>query len=420
MEKRLGILTGGGDAPGQNVCLKAIVAQASERGIEVIGIRKGWEGLLHYNPDDPQTFSDNLIHLNPIRVRDIDRMPGAFLHSSRLTPDAVPLALTPAFLKTNNGSDREHDFTRHIVRVVEHLQLDGLIVLGDRTTLAYGAQLAKQGVRVIGIPKTVHNDINGTDYALGFSTALARGVRFIYELRAMAASREEIAVVEILGRTTGLTTMLIAYLAGADRLLIPEIPFDPEPLAELLLKDKASNPSNYAILVVSEGATLAPQHARSYLPELSRLAHARTLAQAIAVGETEQVENRILADVTRAGVAGQTNEFGFRVSGIGAVVTEILENITKQRMVYQPLSYLIRTGEPDGQDLLGAMNFAILAMSLVLQKQTNRLAAYRQRENYIDVPLDMVLQPRGNYDVSESYDAENYLPNARVIWAANI
>lgn len=414
MSRRIGILTGGGDAPGQNVCLKALVTRGAEHGFELIGIRKGWEGLLHFNPDDPPTFGENTIQLNAMRVRDIDRTPGAFLHSSRVTPDAVPHPLAPAFLQKHNGSDGEHDFTRHVMRAIEHLKLDGLVVLGDRATLMYGAQLAKQGVSVIGIPKTVHNDINGTDYALGFSTALGRGVRFIYELRAMAASREEIAVVEILGRTTGLTTMLIAYLAGADRLLIPEVPFDPEPLARLLMQDQQSNPSNYAILVVSEGAALAPQHARKYLPELSRLAQARTLAEAIRAGETEHVENRILEDVTRA------DEFGFRVSGIGAVATEILENLTKQRMTFQPLSYLIRTGEPDGQDLLGAMNFAILALSLLIQKQSGRLAAYRQQENYVDVPLDLVAQPRGNYDVASLYNAETFMPNARVIWAANI
>lgn len=414
MAKRIGILTGGGDAPGQNVCLKALVTRAAEHGLDVLGIRKGWEGLLFFNPDDNTTFSDNLMNLSPARIRDIDRMPGAFLHSSRLTPDAVPTRLTPAFLKSNNGTSAEHDFTRHILRTVQALQLDGLIVIGDRMTLMYGARLAEQGVRVIGIPKSVHNDINGTDYALGFSSALGRGVRFVYELRAMAGSREEIAVVEILGRTTGLTTMLISYLAGADRLLIPEAPFDPAQLAHLLMRDKANNPSNYAILVVSEGAALDQDKARTYLPELSRLAQPQTLARAIAVGETALVEKQILSDVTRA------DEFGFRVSGMGAVVTEILENITKQRMLFQPLSYLIRTGEPDGQDLLGAMNFAVLALNLYLQKQSNRLAAYRQRENYVDVPLDVVNQPSGNYDVREYYDAENYVPTAGVIWAANI
>ncbi len=414
MEKRIAILTGGGDAPGQNVCLKALAMRAAEHGIEVIGVRKGWEGLLNYNPDDAQTYSENFIHLNAARVRDIDRMSGAYLHSSRLTPDAVLPALTPAFLRASDRQTAPRDFTAHILRAVQALQLDGIIALGDRATLAYGAHLAKQGAPVIGIPKTVHNDINGTDYALGFSTALGRGVRFVHELRAMAASREEIAVVEILGRTTGLTTMVIAYLAGADRLLIPEAPFDPARLAHLLVRDKRANPSNYAVLVVSEGATLVPGVASKYLPELSRLAHARTLAEAIAVGETERIERRILDDVTR----GQ--EFGFRVSGMGAVITEILENLTRERMLFQPLSYLIRTGEPDGQDLLGAMNFAILALSLFLQKQFNRLAAYRRRENYIDVPLDVVAQPHGNYDLREKYDAENYTPNASIIWAANI
>lgn len=414
MTRRLGILTGGGDAPGQNVCLKALVTRAAEQGIDVLGIRKGWEGLLYYNPDDPQTFGEHLIHLNPARVRDIDRMPGAFLHSSRTTPDDIPLALTPPFLKNGNGSQSGHDYTRHILRAIEACKFDGLIVLGDRLTLGYGAKLAGLGVPVIGVPKSVHNDINGTDYALGFSTALGRGVRFIYELRAMAASREEIAVVEILGRTTGLTTMLIAYLAGADRLLIPEAPFDPARLAHLLMRDQESNASNYAMLVLSEGAAIEPDKARLYLAELARLAHPQTLAQAIAIGETARVESQILAEVTRA------DEFGFRVSGIGAVVTEILENLTNRRMLFQPLSYLIRTGEPDGQDLLGAMNFAILALNLFLQNQSNRLAAYRRRENYVDVPLEMVNQPSGNYDVRQYYDAERYLPNAGVIWAASI
>lgn len=414
MGKRIVVLTGGGDAPGQNVCLKALVTRAAEHGIEVLGVRKGWEGLLFYNPDDAQTYGENLMHLNPQRVHDIDRMPGAFLHSSRLTPDAVPHELAPRFLQPPQSKNGTGDYTAHILRVLQALQADGVIVLGDRATLAYGARLAKQGVPVIGIPKTVHNDVNGTDYTLGFSTALGRGVRFVHELRAMAASREEIAVVEILGRTTGLTTMVIAYLAGADRLLIPEAPFDPAQLAELLVRDQRANPNNYAILVVSEGATLIPDKAQQYLPELSRLAHARTLAEAIAVGETERIEKRILDDVTR----GQ--EFGFRVSGMGAVVTEILENLTHERMVFQPLSYLIRTGEPDGQDLLGAVNFAILALSLFMQKQYGRLAAYRQRENYVDVPLDAVMEPHGNYDLRERYDAENYRPNASIIWAASI
>lgn len=414
MEKRIAVLTGGGDAPGQNVCLKAIVAHAIGHGLEVVGVRKGWEGFLNYNPADPPTYSENFMHLNGARVRDIDRMPGAFLHSSRLSPDAVSPSATPAFLRASNGNGTAHDFTKHIQRVINALQLDAVFVLGDRATLAYGAQLAQQGVPVIGIPKSVHNDINGTDYALGFSTALGRGVRFIHEIRAMTASREEIAVVEILGRTTGLTTMLIAYLAGADRLLIPEAPFNPAILAPMLLRDKQTNPSNYAILVVSEGATLAPETAQDYLPELSRLAQSRTLAEAIALGETERVRNQILADVTRA------DEFGFRVSGIGAVVTEILENLTRQRIAFQPLSYLIRTGEADGQDLLGAMNFAALAFRLFRDKKFGRLTAYRRLENYVDIPLEIVKQPRGNYNVTDFYDLENYVPKEGIIWAANI
>lgn len=416
MPIRIGVLTGGGDAPGQNVCLRSMVTQALDHGIEVIGIRKGWEGLLHYNPDDPSTYSENLIALTRPRVRDIDRMSGAYLHSSRLTPDQVPLEGVPAFLKPRggNGQHRTFDLTSHIVRAIGALQFDALVVLGDRLTLTFGARLSEQGIPIIGIPKSVHNDIAGSDYALGFSTALGRGVRFIYEIRAMAASREEIAVVEILGRTTGLTTMLISLLAGTDRLLIPEVPFDPAHLARLLLNDKASNPNNYAILTMSEAANIAPDQIKHYLPEVSRLAHEEVLAEAIAIGEREYVEKRIAEDV------GHSFEFGFRVSGMGAVITEILENMTKQRFLFQPLSYLIRTGEPDGQDLLGAMNFAALAFHLLQEKKWGRLIAYRQRENYMDVPLDVVKQPSGNYNVAEYYDAENYLAKPGIIWAARI
>lgn len=416
MAKRIGVLTGGGDAPGQNVCLKSLVMQAVDRGFEIIGIRKGWEGLLNYNPDDGATYSENFIHLNKVRVRDIDRMTGAYLHSSRLSPDEVPTAMAPEFLKQQRGSDGKgaYDFSAHISSVIARLELDALIVIGDRVALAYAALMSRAGIPIIGIPKTVHNDIDGTDYTLGFSTALGRGVRFIYELRAMAASREEIAAVEILGRSTGLTTMMISLLAGADRLLIPEVPFDPAHLAKLLVNDKFSNPSNYAILVISEAATIVPELVRNYLPEMSRLAKSRTLADAIAIGERDRVEATILDDVAHAG------EFGFRVSGIGPVITEILENLTGQRILFQPLSYLIRTGEPDGQDLLGAMNFAALAFNLFLQGKSGRMVAYRQHDNYIEVPLELALQPRGNINVADYYDAVNYVAKPGIIWSARV
>ncbi|MFN8498241.1 MAG: 6-phosphofructokinase [Anaerolineae bacterium] len=412
MEQRIGILTGGGDAPGQNVCLKAIAYRAIEHGYGVLGFRKGWEGLLNYNPRDGQSFAQNILGLTRVRTRDIDRLPGAYLHSSRVNPARTPPDTVPAFLGAPAGATV--DLTPHIKTVIAALGLEALIVLGDSEALAYAAHLAAEGVPVIGVPKSVHNDINGSDYSLGFSTALGRGVRFIHEMRAMAASREEVAVVEVVGRTTGLTTLLISHLAGADRILIPEVPFDPPKLAALLLDDKRSNPSNYAILTVAQASRVSPEQMRTYLPELSRLANSRTLAEAIAVGERERIETEILEDLATIGNRGQ------HVAGSGAVVTEILENITGERMLFQPLSYLIRSGDPDGQDLLGAMNFAALTMKLVLDRRYGRVVCYRRQENYVDMPLDVVTQRAGNIDVAEFYDAETFTARPAIIWAARV
>ena len=412
MTKRLGILTVGGDAPGQNVCVKSLVYSVAERNYDAIGIRKGWEGLLAYNPNDPSTHGENMMPLTRMRVRDIDRMPGSFLHSSRLEPDQVSAATIPAFLREQFEGKATADLTAHLKRVLATLELDALIVLGDRAGLTYAARLSAEGVPVIGIPKTVHNNVVGSDYALGFSTALGRGARFINEVRAMAGSREEIGVVEILGRNTGLTTMLIAFLAGADRTLIPEVPFDPEKLARLLRQDQESNPNNYAILTLSEETHVAPDKTHKFLPELSRLANSRILAEAIADGDPAHLEKDILDDLS-----GQ-RRVGSHVIGTGAVVTEMLENLTGRRCLYQPLSYLIRTGEPDGQDLLGAMNFARLAIKLFSEGKTGRLVAYRRKENYIDSPLDIVTQASGNEHVMEYYNAEEYEVKPDIFWAA--
>lgn len=412
MAKRIGILTAGGDAPGQNVCVKSLVYSALERQYDVIGIRKGWEGLLNFDPDDPDTRSANLMPLTKPRVRDIDRAPGSFLHSSRITPDTVPSAAVPKFLRTPRNSQDSVDLTAHVKRALAKIGIDALMVLGDHVALSYAARLSQEGVPVIGIPKTVHNNIPGSDYALGFSTALGRGVRFINEIRAMAGSREEIAVVEILGRTTGLTTMLVAFLAGADHTLIPEVPFDPEKLAQLLANDKQTNPSNYAILVMSEAAALDPKKIEKYLPQLSHLANSRVLAEAMQKNGEGLSSDLILFELVQ--------ELGSRVGGSGPVVTEILESILGQRLLFQPLSYLIRTSEPDGQDLLGAINFATLAINLLEEGKMGKLTAYRQQENYVAAPLEVVLGETTNVRVAEFYDSEAYAVKPGIFWAARV
>lgn len=414
MTKRIGVLTGGGDVPGQNVCLKAIVYNAIDRGFDVIGIRQGWTGLLNYDLDNADTHGEQIMILNKPRVRDIDRQPGSFLHSSRLNPAAVAPNVVPSFLQSYRRGSDPVDLTAHIKQAIEKIGLSALIVLGDPVTLNYAARLSQEGVPVIGIPKTVHNTVSGSDYSLGFSTALGRGVHFIHEIRAMASSREEVAVIEILGRETGLTTMLISLLAGADRTLIPEAPIDPEQLSALLLHDKQTNPNNYAILTMSQAVRVRPDLASKYLPELSRLANSRTLAQAMNSGDRADLERRLMSDLAAP------RDVGAAVAGSGVAVTEILENLTGQRMLLQPLSYLIRTGEPDGQDLLGALNFAALAVNLLAEGKTDRLVAYRQGKNYVEAPIEVVTQPLTNIDVEQFYDATNYCVKPGILWATRI
>jgi 6-phosphofructokinase 1 len=392
MIKRVGVLTGGGDAPGQNVCLKAIVQHANDRGIDVIGIRQGWLGLLRYDPDNTETHGKQILILNKTRVRDIDRQPGSFLHSSRVNPAAVAPQAVPYFLESYLKGNEPVDLTPHIKRAVEKIGIEALVVLGDSATLNYAARLSQLGVPVIGIPKTVNNTVSGSDYALGFSTALGRGVHFVHEIRAMAGSREEIAVIEILGREFGLTTLLIVA-GGTDRTLIPEVPVDPEKLASLLIHDKQTNLNNYAILTMSEAVSVTPDKVRTYLPELSRLANARTLSTVMASGDRTELEQHLLSDLTAR------RDVGKAVGGAGAAMTEILENLTGQRLLLQPLSYLIRTGEPDGQDLLSALNFAALAVSCLAEGQAGRLIARRQGEDYVAVPIEAVTQPLATIDL---------------------
>ncbi|MBI5301169.1 MAG: 6-phosphofructokinase [Chloroflexi bacterium] len=412
MTKRIGILTGGGDAPGQNVCLKSIVYHALDRGYDVVGIRKGWEGLLNFDPDNLSTHGEQAMPLTKMRVRDIDRMPGSFLHASRLDPSVVPPQLVPAFLKSQVGDEVAVDLTAHIKRAINTLQLDAVIALGDRTALQYAARLSQEGVPIVGVPKTVHNNVNGSDYSIGFSTALARGVRFVQEIRAMAGSREEIAVIEILGRSSGLPTMLIGFLAGADRTLIPEVPFDPGKLAELLQDDQRANPANYAILTMSEASSIAPELVAKYVPTLSRLAEVRAQAEAVATKGEGLARDEIVFELVQ--------DLSARVGGSGAIVVEMLEAITGKRVLFQPLSYLIRTGEPDGQDLLGAANFAAMAVNLVAENKFGRVTVYRRRENYVDAPIDVVTRDDNSTYLADHYDANAYQAKTSIIWAARV
>lgn len=403
MAKRIGILTAGGDAPGQNVCLKTVIYNAVNQGYEVIGIRKGWEGLMQLNPKDPTTQTDNAMVLTKTRVRDVDRTPGSFLHSSRFDPARVSPQSVPLFLRPDDKGDRLLDLTDHMKQAIQLLGLDALVVIGDETSLKYAARLSHENVPVIGIPKSVHNDVCGSDYSIGFSTALASGVRLVHEFRAMVGSREEIGVLEMFGRTFGLTTMMIALLSGADRVLIPEVPFNPERLAALLVEDKRNNPNSYAILIMSEAVSIDPAQASKYSPELVQRANPQAVTRE---GDPFTLSGR--------------RAIGLGAAGGGSVVTEILEKLLWQRLVFQPLTYLLRIGNPDGQDLLGATNFGTMAVNLIAAGKTGRLVAYLRGQNYVDVPIDVVTERKGNIHCADFYDGKTCRAKPEILWSARI
>lgn len=390
MSKRVAILTGGGDVPGLNMCIKSLVYHLIDSGFEPIGVRKGWEGLVQYNPHDPSTYGESFIELTKNIVRPIDRTPGSFLHSSRMEPRSVPRMQVPEFLRQSKGDTQ--DLTAHIKDVVKRLDYCGLIVIGDDDMLQYAAYLSQQGLPVIGIPKTIHNNIQGTDYTLGFSTGLAHGVAYIHELRALAGSREQLFVVETFAAKSGYSTLLMGFLAGADRVLIPELAYDPERLAYLVMQDKRQTPANYAVVLVCDGAPIVEEKVEDY-------------ADALPSDRAK--------DLMRAKIP-----IDQRLVGSGMVVAQLLGHITGENVILQPLTYLLRTGSPDGQDLLGAANFAFIAAHLLERGQFGRMAAFVQDKMWTDVDLNLAAQGIKTVDVGAWYDEKEYRAKISIIWSA--
>ena len=371
---RIGICTGGGDVPGLNPCIKAVVNRVADGGHEVVGLRRGWAALLESNPDDEPSVAANVASLTPAAVRTIDRTGGTVLHTSRTNPGRVKTASVPSFLADQAVGDGPHDFTAHAIRVIEHLRLDALIPIGGDDTLSYGLRLHDEGVPVIAIPKTMDNDVHGTDYCIGFSTAVTRGVEFIHALRTSTGSHERIAVVELFGRYSGETSLITAYLAGADRAVISEVAFDIERLAGLLVADKKANPSNYSMVTISEGAT-------------------------ISGGEMM--------------VSGEADAYGHRkLGGIGAVTGDLIGRITGEGIVLQQVAYLMRSGSPDSLDLMVATNYAVMAADLVLEGASGRMVALRGG-TYTNVPISVTREGVKRVDVDELYDAGAYRPKVR-------
>jgi ATP-dependent phosphofructokinase / diphosphate-dependent phosphofructokinase len=373
---RIGILTGGGDVPGLNPCIKAVVDRVVHDGHEVLGIRRGWGGLLEYDLEDPTSDERCTIPLQVNTVRTIDRTGGTFLHTSRTNPQKVRDRDMPAFLAPQADANEIHDFTPHVLRVLDHLRLDALIPIGGDDTLSYALRLHQEGFPVIAIPKTMDNDVHGTDYCIGFSTAVTRSVEFIHQLRTSTGSHERLAFVELFGRYSGETSLIAAYLASADRAIISEVPFDPERLAGQLMDDKRRNPSNYAICTLSEGATMIG-------------------------GEVH--------------LSGEADAYGHRkLGGIGQTTGEVIKRITGQDIITQELGYLMRSGRPDALDLMVSTNYAVMAADHAVAGDRGRMMALRGG-TYTNVPIGVTGEGAKRVDVDALYDAEAYRPKVRQV-----
>ena len=372
---RIGILTGGGDVPGLNPCIKAFVNGAEEHGWDVLGIRRGWAGLLYYNPDEASAATGDWVEpLSNRSVRTIDRYGGTHLHTSRTNPQKVRPGDMPEFLRDRYpfaDGQKTQDCTEHVLRVIEHLGLDAIVPIGGDDTLSFAVRLHKEGVKVVAIPKTMDNDVYGTDYCIGFSTAVTRSVDLIHTLRTPTGSHERIAVVELFGRNSGETSLVSAYLADVDRALISEVPFDVERLAGMVVADRKRNPSNYAIVTISEGASLVGGQVVEY---------------------------------------GQEDAYGHKkLGGIGTTVGDALKKLTGIDIVNQQLAYLMRAGAPDSLDRMVATSYARLAVGLIGQQHFGRMVAL-QSGVYTTVPIETSGLGTKRVDVAELYDVENYRP----------
>lgn len=379
MTKTIGILTGGGDVPGLNPAIKALAMGAMENGYRVLGIRRGWSGLLNFNLDEPSTHDYYVRQLTRDNVRTIDRTGGTFLHTSRTNPQKVSPSAVPDFLKNSKWGksikDSENmDYTEYVMKVIEHLGIDVLTPIGGDDTLSFAVRLHREGMKVVAIPKTMDNDVFGTDYCIGFSTAVTRSVEFITNMRTSVGSHERIGVVELFGRNSGETSLISAYLSYVDRAIISEVPFEIHKLAELLLEDKRNNTSNYAIMTISEGAIMEG-------------------GEVIETGEADAYGHR-------------------KLGGIGEITAEAIKKLTGQNIMHQQLGYLMRSGAPDSLDRMVAMSYGNLAVQLIRRNETGKLVALHGGK-YTTVPVEMVLAGKKRVDVTSFYDIEEYKPRVR-------
>ncbi len=376
--RRIAILTGGGDVPGLNSAMKQVVHRAMKEGLEVYGIRRGWGGLANFKPE--LGLEGNTEWVQPLQyneVRTIDRTGGTFLHTSRTNPAKVRESDMPEHLK-KEGMEYPVDITDKVVANLESMEIDALIPIGGDDTLSYAARLNLAGYPQIAIPKTMDNDVYGTDYCIGFGTAITRSVQALNDLRTPIGSHERIGLVELFGRNSGETSLVASYLANVDRALISEVPFDVEKLAEMIDRDKSRNPSNYAMMTISEGA----------MP---------------IGGEIIQ--------------SGEKDAYGHqKLGGVGQWVSEKVKELTGHNVTFQQLGYMMRCGAPDALDRMVAMNFGNLAMDMLFDGASGLMTAL-QDGKYTTVGLNSVIEGVKRVDVERFYDETSYRPVIRRVQA---
>jgi 6-phosphofructokinase len=371
---RIGVLTGGGDVPGLNSAIKGIVDAGLNEGYEIVGIRRGWEGLTHLNLEDPISRERYVMPLNRENTRTIDRTGGTILHTSRTNPlkmKAIPEHLKGVeFPKKESATGTIYDLTKQVLKNLESLRIDSLISIGGDDTLSYSSVLSGQGVRIVAIPKTMDNDVRNTEYCIGFSTAITRAVDAIQRQRSTVGSHERVGIFRVFGRDAGYTSLYTAYVTSI-RCAIPEFSFDLDRMIDLLLGDKRSNPSNYCLVVLSEGAEWTGYSIREY---------------------------------------GAADAFGHRKkANVGEDFGEEIKKRAKAETVISDLTYELRSGEADFIDKMIASTFANMAVECIKQNKSGVMTAVANG-CYAIVPIpESKLGPR-KIDVETMYDTDLYRP----------
>jgi 6-phosphofructokinase len=376
----IAILTGGGDVPGLNPAIRAITIRALREGYQVIGLRKGWAGLLELTRDIKADNSDKYITLTEEIVNKAGRTGGTFLHTSRTRPSHVPKILVPEQYRDKYTSDI-NDLTTEIIKNLDFLNVDYLIPIGGDDTLSYGVRLYAEGIKVLAIPKTMDNDVPGTDYCIGFSTCVTRTIQMCNTLRTTAGSHERILVLEVFGRYAGFTAMLPTMAGAANRCVIPEYKFDIEKLTKLLVGDRNRNPSKYSVVLVSEGAVFG--------------------------GSDEMVFKSTEKDA-----------YGHaKLGGIGDAVSVKIKELSpgfnqgkRINVINQQLGYLVRGGDPDAIDSIVPMAYGNLALDLVLKGIHGRLVVLRNGR-YDNAPIDVVTSTNKVVDVKRHYNTDRLRPH---------